>query len=93
MTWILLLTITFMLAAIVLIELRAVRAGDEREHHAPGYAYVLIGLVALSSAIGMALMDQTLFAMLLSTVGLMSVGVGTLGEQRHAGSHPRGQQH
>jgi uncharacterized membrane protein YhaH (DUF805 family) len=93
MTWILLLTIIFLLAAVVLIELRAVHAGDERRHHAPGYGFVLGGLVALATAIGLALMDETALALLLSTLGLIAVGVGTLRDHRYTGPYERGHLH
>lgn len=93
MSWILLVTITFLLAAILLIELRAVHAGDERQHHAPGYVLVLGGLVAIASGIAMALTDEALFALLFSTLGFIAVGLGTIRGYEPAGPHERGHRH
>ena len=45
MSWVFTVSIGVLLAAIVLIEYRAIRAGDERRHHAPGYAFALGGLI------------------------------------------------
>ena len=51
MSWVFLASIGVLIAAIVLIEVRAVRAGDERQHHAPGYAFVMGGLILIGIGI------------------------------------------
>jgi hypothetical protein len=93
MSPILLVTIGALLAAIVLIEFRAVRAGDERRHHATGYAYVLIGLVAIVSAIAMALTHEALLALVLAVVGFVAVAFGSTRGFVHMGPHQRGHLH
>lgn len=80
MSWVFMVSIAVLLLAIVLIELRAIREGDEREHHAPGYAPVLGGLVLIGIGIAAAVSDLVVVALLASTVGLISV---VLGATRH----------
>ena len=64
----------------MLIELRAIRMGDERKHHAPGYALVMGGLVAIGLGIAAAMSEQEAIALLASSAGLLSV---VLGATRH----------
>ena len=80
MSWVFMVSIAVLLLAIVLIEFRAIRAGDEREHHAPGYVLVLGGLVLIGIGIAAATSDQVAIALLASSVGLISV---VLGATRH----------
>jgi hypothetical protein len=80
MSWVFLVSTTILLLAIVLIEYRAIREGDERQHHAPGYALVLGGLVVIGIGIAAALSDQSSLALLASSAGLIFV---VLGATRH----------
>lgn len=76
MSWVFIVSIAVLLAAVVLIEYRAIRAGDERRHHAPGYAYVMGGLVVIGIGIAAAVSDQTAIALLASLAGLGAVALG-----------------
>ena len=76
MSWVFVVSMVALMLAIVLIELRAVRAGDEREHHAPGYAMVLGGLVLIGFGIAAAISDHGALTLLFSVVGLVSVALG-----------------
>lgn len=76
MSWVFMVSVVVLVAAIVLIEYRAIRAGDERRHHAPGYAYVLGGLVVISIGIAAAATEQTAIALLASVAGLIAVILG-----------------
>ena len=80
MSWVFMVSIAILLVAIVLIELRAIRMGDERKHHAPGYALVMGGLVAIGLGIAAAMSEQEAIALLASSAGLLSV---VLGATRH----------
>jgi uncharacterized membrane protein len=80
MSWVFMVLIAILLLAVVLIELRAIREGDEREHHAPGYALVMGGVVMIGIGIAGAMSDQAAIALLASAVGLILV---VLGATRH----------
>jgi hypothetical protein len=80
MSWVFLVSIAALLVAVVLIELRAIRMGDERSHHAPGYALVMGGLVMIGMGIAAAVSEQALPALLGSSAGLVLV---VLGATRH----------
>lgn len=80
MSWILIVTMAILLAAIVLIEIRAIREGDERRRHAPGYWLVMVGLIMIGVGIAAALTEDDVLALLLAAAGLGSV---TLGATRH----------
>jgi hypothetical protein len=82
MSLVFVLTLVTLAAAVVLIEIRAVRAGDERRHHAPGYALVLGGLILISLGIAAALSDAGAPSLLVSTAGLAVVAIGAT---RHRG--------
>ena len=58
MSLVLMLSMVILLAAVVLIEFRAIREGDERRRHAPGYALVMGGLVMIGIGIAAALTDE-----------------------------------
>ena len=73
MSWVFMVSIAILLAAIVFIEVRAVRAGDERRHHAPGYAVVMGGLVVIGVGIAAAVSEQVVIALLASSAGLIAV--------------------
>jgi hypothetical protein len=76
MSWMLLVTMAILVAAVVLIEIRAYREGDERRRHAPGYALTLVGLVAIAIGIAAAISDQGLVALVLASAGLVTVALG-----------------
>jgi len=76
MSWVFMVSIAILLSAIVIIELRAVREGDERQHHAPGYALVMGGLIMIGIGIAAAMSNDSAFAILASLAGLISVAIG-----------------
>ena len=80
MSWVFMVSIVALLVAVALIELRAVRMGDERLHHAPGYALVMGGLIVIGMGIAAAVSEQALPALLASSAGLVFV---VLGATRH----------
>ena len=80
MHWVFMVSIAVLLAAVVLIEYRAIRAGDERRQHAPGYALVLGGLVVIGIGIAAAVSEQVTLALLASLAG---VGAVAMGATRH----------
>lgn len=86
MSWVFLLSVVILLAAIALIELRAVRAGDERDHHAPGYAMVVAGLVLIGIGIAAAISQAAPIALLASMAGLCIVALGAT-RHREASTH------
>jgi hypothetical protein len=80
MSWVLIVSMAILVAAIVLIELRAIREGDERRRHAPGYALVLGGLIMIAIGIAAALNDEGVVSLLFSAAGFLGV---VLGATRH----------
>ena len=76
MPWVFLASIVALIASVVLTELRAVRVGDERRRHAPGYALVVGGLIVIAVGIAAALSEQAYVALLASAVGLGAVVIG-----------------
>lgn len=80
MSWVFMVSVAILVAAVVLIEFRAVREGDERRHHAPGYALVMGGLFMISIGIAAALTEGAALALLASSAGLVAV---VLGATRH----------
>lgn len=76
MSWVFMASIVVLVAAIVLIEIRAIRAGDERRHHAPGYALVMGGLIVIGIGIAAAASEQVAIALLASLAGLGAVALG-----------------
>jgi hypothetical protein len=83
MSLVFVLTLVILAAAVVLIEIRAVRAGDELRHHAPGFALVMGGLILISLGIAAALSDAGAPSLLVSTAGLVVVAFGAT---RHRGA-------
>ena len=77
MSWVFVVSVALLVAAIVLIEIRAVRTGDERQHHAPGYALVMGGLVVIGVGIAAAMSEHAVIALLASTAGLLLVALGS----------------
>lgn len=78
MSWVFMASLAVLLAAIVLIEYRAIRTGDERRHHAPGYALVMGGLVMIGIGIAAAVSEQAAPALLASCAGLGAVAIGAV---------------
>jgi len=76
MSWVFMVLIAILLLAVLLIEFRAIREGDEREHHAPGYALVMGGVVMIGIGIAGAMSDQAAMALLASAAGLILVVLG-----------------
>jgi hypothetical protein len=76
MSWVFMVSVAILMAAVVLIQYRAIKAGDERSHHAPGYALVMGGLVVIGVGIAAAVSEQVAIALLASSAGLMAVIVG-----------------
>ncbi len=92
MSWVFIVSVVVLLTAIVLIEYRAIRAGDERTHHAPGYAFVLGGLIVIAIGIAAAVSDQVAVALLASLAGLSSVVLGVT-RGKEAATHTRHYSH
>jgi len=86
MSWVFVVSVAVLLAAVVLVEVRAVRSGDERWHHAPGYALVMGGLIAIGVGIAAAMSEQSTIALLASSAGLVSVVLGAT-RQKEAAAH------
>ncbi len=86
MSWVFMVSIAVLLTAVVLIEYRAIRAGDERRHHAPGYALVLGGLVVIGLGIAAAVSEQVTVALLASLAGLGAVALGAT-RHKEAAAH------
>jgi hypothetical protein len=78
MSWVFVVSVALLIAAIVLIEVRAVRTGDERKHHAPGYALVMGGLVVIGVGIAAAMSEHSVISLLASVAGLLLVGYGSI---------------
>jgi hypothetical protein len=86
MSWVFMVSVVVLLIAAGLIELRAVRMGDERQHHAPGYALVLGGVVVIGIGIAAAASDQVATALVASAAGLVCVALGTT-RHKEAAAH------
>lgn len=86
MSWVSLMSIVVLLIAVVLIEYRAAREGDERKKHAPGYDLALVGLVMLGIGVGAAVADHTIIAVVASLGGLVAVALAA--RPRHRIAHP-----
>ena len=86
MSWVFVVSVAVLLAAVVLVEVRAVRTGDERWHHAPGYALVMGGLIAIGVGIAAAMSELSTIALLASSAGLVSVVLGAT-RQKEAAAH------
>ncbi len=86
MSWVFVVSVAVLLTAVVLVEVRAVRTGDERWHHAPGYALVMGGLIVIGIGIAAAMSEQSAIALLASSAGLLSVVLGAT-RQREATAH------
>ncbi len=86
MSWVFVVSVAVLLTAVVLVEVRAVRAGDERWHHAPGYALVMGGLIAIGIGIAAAVSEQSVIALSMSSAGLLSVVLGAT-RQRETTAH------
>jgi hypothetical protein len=76
MSWVLMVPVAILGAAVMLIALRAVGEVDENERHAPGFAFVMGGLIMISIGIAAALTDGVALALLASSAGLVAVVFG-----------------
>lgn len=76
MSMLLIGSLAVLLVAIVMVELRAAHAGDERRHHEVGYWAVIGGVAMIAMGIAAAASDHMVFTLLLSTMGLISVALG-----------------
>ncbi len=76
MSWVFMVSVVVLLIATALIELRAVRIGDERRHHAPGYALVMGGIIVIGVGIAAAVAERAPIALLASCAGLLAVALG-----------------
>ena len=81
MSWVFIASIVAMLVAIVLIEYRALRVGDERRHYAPGATIVVGGLILIGIGIAAAVSEQVALSLLASSAGLLAVAFAVT---RHA---------
>ena len=77
MSWVLMVSIAILGAAVMLIEMRALREVDDNERHAPGFALVMGGLVMISIGIAAAVTEGAPLALLASSFGLVAVVFGT----------------
>lgn len=76
MSWILVATLIIFTVAVVLIELRAVREGDERRHTAPGFVLVTIGVFMLALGVAAAIAEDEMIALATVSAGLVAVALG-----------------
>jgi hypothetical protein len=81
MSWVFIVAVISLVVAVVFVEYRAIRTGDERGHPAPGHDLVMIGLIAIGVGIAAAATEHTLVALAALAAGLAAVIVGAL---RHA---------
>jgi hypothetical protein len=79
-------SVVVVIAAVVLIEFRAIRTGDERVHHAPGYGFVLGGLIVIAIGVAGAAAESSVVALVALAAGLLSVVLGTT-RHREAAAH------
>jgi hypothetical protein len=79
MTWVFILSMATLAAAIIIIEIRAVRE-DESRQHAPGFALVMGGLVMIALGIAASIESTGASPLLASFAGLATV---TFGATRH----------
>ena len=89
MSLVLMVSMVILLAAVVLIEFRAIREGDERRQHAPGYALVMGGLVMIGIGIAAAMTDEGFVAVLVSLAGLLAVALAHYAAQEDRGQLDR----
>jgi hypothetical protein len=76
MSWVLVVSLTLLAVAVVLVEFRAIRQGDERRHAAPGFVLVTCGVFMLAIGIAAAIADDSGIALLASLAGLGAVALG-----------------
>ena len=79
-------TLIIFTVAVVLIELRALREGDERRHTAPGFVLVTIGVFMLAIGIAAAIAADETIALATASAGLVAVALGA-SAHRHAAAH------
>jgi hypothetical protein len=76
MSSILVVALALLAIAVVLIELRALREGDERERTAPGFALVTCGVFMLALGVAAAVAGDEPLALIASLAGLATVALG-----------------
>jgi hypothetical protein len=76
MSWVLMVSIAILGAAVMLIEMRAIREVDENQRHAPGFALIMGGLVMIGIGIAAAVTEGPALALLASSFGLVAVVAG-----------------
>lgn len=86
MSWVLVVSLVLFAVALVLIEVRAIRAGDERQHAAPGFLSVTCGVFLLALGVAAAIAGDETVALATSAIGLAAVALGA-SAQRGAHSH------
>jgi hypothetical protein len=82
MSWILIVSLVIFGLALVLIEVRAIRTGDERQHAAPGFLAVTCGVILLALGVGAAIAGDETIALATSVVGLAAVTIGVSARRR-----------
>jgi hypothetical protein len=82
MSWILIVSLAIFGLALVLIEVRAIRTGDERQHAAPGFLAVTCGVILLALGIGAAIAGDETIALATSAIGLAAVTLGVSARRR-----------
>jgi hypothetical protein len=82
MSWILIVTLAIFGLALVLIEVRAIRTGDERQHAAPGFLAVTCGVILLALGVAAAIAGDETIALATSVVGLTAVTLGVATRRR-----------
>jgi hypothetical protein len=76
MSWVLVVALVLFAIALVLVEVRAVRTGDEREHAAPGFLAVTCGVFLLAIGVAAAIAGDETVALATSAIGLAAVALG-----------------
>jgi hypothetical protein len=76
MSWILVVSLAVLAIAVLLIERRAIREGDERKRTAPGFATVTCGVFMIAIGLAAAIADDALIALVASAAGLVAVVLG-----------------
>jgi hypothetical protein len=82
MSWILIVSLAIFGLALVLIEVRAIRTGDERQQAGPGFLSVTCGVILLALGVAAAIAGDETIALATSAVGLAAVAVGASARRR-----------
>lgn len=76
MSWIMVVSLAIFGLALVLIEVRAVRTGDERQHAGPGFVSITCGVILLALGLAAAIAGHETIALASSAIGLAAVALG-----------------